>query len=235
MALPRRSFYQLERNAQIRSFFKKAICDTVRRFEFELLFWWPNWNLRQRLEEPCSEKTIRHIYDKFLEIGWVEDQERSGRPSSITEEKKEEIVETLAKTFMASIRRLSQEVNVSKSVVHHTMRYVLKYKLYRKPVRAWLNQKFDDRWIGRGGPISWAPRSPDLTPLDFFLWGHVKSNVYKTTVEDINDLKTRIIEEIQAINKKTLHNVFLEVEKRLNFCIKVHGGTFEQYLWTFFS
>ena len=39
---------------------------------------------------------------------------------------------------------------------------------FSRQVRAWLNEKFDDRWIGHGGPISWAPRSSDLTPLDFF-------------------------------------------------------------------
>ena len=83
---------------------------------------------------------------------------------------------------------------------------------FSKRVRTWLDQKFDNRWIGRGGPISWAPRSPDLTPLDFFLWGHVKSNVYKTTVKDINTLKARITEEIRAIDKETLHNGFLEVK-----------------------
>ncbi|EZA61807.1 hypothetical protein X777_10290, partial [Ooceraea biroi] len=27
------------------------------------------------------------------------------------------------------------------------------------------------RWIGRGGHISWPAHSPDLNPLDFFLWG----------------------------------------------------------------
>jgi hypothetical protein len=26
------------------------------------------------------------------------------------------------------------------------------------------------RWISRGGPITWPPRSPDLTQLIFFLW-----------------------------------------------------------------
>ncbi|EZA51886.1 hypothetical protein X777_09189, partial [Ooceraea biroi] len=31
-----------------------------------------------------------------------------------------------------------------------------------------LNESFPDRWIGRGGRISWPARSPDLTPLDFF-------------------------------------------------------------------
>ena len=42
---------------------------------------------------------------------------------------------------------------------------------YALDVRAWLDSKFENQWIGRGGPIEWPPRSPDLTPCDFFLWG----------------------------------------------------------------
>ena len=98
-----------------------------------------------------------------------------------------------------------------------------------KTVRSWLNDKFDDRWIGRGGSISWAPRSPDMTPLDFFLWGYIKSNIYNNNIKDLNDLKSKITQEIRAIEKETLKNVFLEVEKRLNFCISVQCDTFEQY------
>ncbi|GBO08525.1 hypothetical protein AVEN_145906-1 [Araneus ventricosus] len=30
---------------------------------------------------------------------------------------------------------------------------------------------FDKQWIGRGGPVQWPARSPDLSCLDFFLWG----------------------------------------------------------------
>ncbi|EZA48500.1 hypothetical protein X777_12995, partial [Ooceraea biroi] len=45
-----------------------------------------------------------------------------------------------------------------------------------------LNESFPDRWIGRGGRISWPARSPDLTPLDFFLWGHLKNEVFLTRV-----------------------------------------------------
>jgi len=33
-----------------------------------------------------------------------------------------------------------------------------------------LNEIFPDVWIGKGGPIPWTIRSPDLSPLDFFLW-----------------------------------------------------------------
>ena len=36
-------------------------------------------------------------------------------------------------------------------------------------VREFLDQTFPNRWIGRDGPIAWPPRSPDLTPLDFFM------------------------------------------------------------------
>ncbi len=101
---------------------------------------------------------------------------------------------------------------------------------FSKEVRSWLNKVFDGRWIGRGGPISWAPRSSDLTPLDFFLWGHLKTNVYKTPVRDLNDLKTRIANEIKIIKNETLSDVFSEIVKRLNFCIEVEGNSFEQYL-----
>ncbi len=42
---------------------------------------------------------------------------------------------------------------------------------YAGPVRSWLNEKFPGKWIGRRGPIKWPPRSSDLAPCDYFLWG----------------------------------------------------------------
>ena len=35
-------------------------------------------------------------------------------------------------------------------------------------VRDSLNEKIPNSWIGRDGPTAWPPRSPDVTPLDFF-------------------------------------------------------------------
>ncbi len=83
---------------------------------------------------------------------------------------------------------------------------------------------------GRGGPISWAPRSPDLMPLDFFLWGYIKTKVYKTKVNDIADLKERIEQEIKARKKETLENVFHGIVKILKFYVDVNGDSFEQYM-----
>ena len=55
-----------------------------------------------------------------------------------------------------------------------------------------LNQHFANKWIGRGGPIAWPARSPDLNPLDFHLWGHLKSIVYATSIEHAETLRNRI-------------------------------------------
>ncbi|KAJ4439464.1 hypothetical protein ANN_07588 [Periplaneta americana] len=57
----------------------------------------------------------------------------------------------------------------------------------------YLDRRFPDRWIGRGGPIAWPPRSPDLNPLDFYLWGHLKSLVYSSPVPDLESLRNRIV------------------------------------------
>ena len=39
---------------------------------------------------------------------------------------------------------------------------------YATIVRNWLNDNFET-WIGRRGTVEWAPRSPNLTPMDFYL------------------------------------------------------------------
>lgn len=51
---------------------------------------------------------------------------------------------------------------------------------FARPVREYLDDVFPGRWIGRRGPFEWPPRSPDLTPMDYFLWGYLKGKVFKT-------------------------------------------------------
>ena len=41
-------------------------------------------------------------------------------------------------------------------------------------VREYMNNVFPNRWSGKGGPVQWPPRSPDLTPMDFFIWEEMK-------------------------------------------------------------
>ncbi|GFU13538.1 uncharacterized protein TNCV_938241 [Trichonephila clavipes] len=53
-----------------------------------------------------------------------------------------------------------------------------------------LKDTLGDRLISRFGPVNWPPRSCDLTPLDYFLWGFVKSLVYADKPQRLDHLKT---------------------------------------------
>jgi hypothetical protein len=103
---------------------------------------------------------------------------------------------------------------------------------FSREVRDHLNDTFGDRWIGRGGPVAWPPRSPDLTSLDFFLWGHMKSLVYETPIPSREDLVARIVAAGAAIQDtpNIFENVRQSIIRRYNTCILVGGRTFEQFL-----
>lgn len=101
---------------------------------------------------------------------------------------------------------------------------------FAAPVRQWLNDNFTGRWIGRLGPISWPPRSPDLNPLDFFLWGHLKNIVYHTPVESIQDLEARIMRAVNTVTPEMLNNVKRSMVRRARLCIQQGGQTFEHLL-----
>ena len=59
-------------------------------------------------------------------------------------------------------------------------------------VRRFLVATFSNSWTGRDSTTPWPPRSPDIIPLDFFLWGYVKDKVFSTPVPDITNLKARM-------------------------------------------
>jgi len=84
-------------------------------------------------------------------------------------------------------------------------------------VRRFLDATFPNRWTGRDGPTPWPPRSPDITPLDFFLWGYVKDKVFSTPFPDITNLKaTRITDAFAAITEHMLENTWRETDYRLD-------------------
>ncbi|XP_061394938.1 uncharacterized protein LOC133330517 [Musca vetustissima] len=68
-------------------------------------------------------------------------------------------------------------------------------------------ENFGEQFISRNGPVSWPPRSCDLTPLDYFLWGYVKSKVYRNKPATIPALEYNISEEIRAIPAEMLEKV----------------------------
>lgn len=98
---------------------------------------------------------------------------------------------------------------------------------YALIVRDFLNNIFPEKWIGRRGAVEWPPRSPDLTPLDFFYWGYLKGKVYETKPTDIDDLRERICNVSSEISANMLQNVTNQHYVRFSHCQLKYGGHFE--------
>lgn len=91
-------------------------------------------------------------------------------------------------------------------------------------VQTFLKAKFQDKFIDKS---MWPPRSPDLNPLDFYLWGYLKDRVYNPLPYSLDELKANILREIEKIDKNDLYKVFVNFEKRLDLIISAKGGHIE--------
>lgn len=95
-----------------------------------------------------------------------------------------------------------------------------------------LDGEFGDFWIGTNGPWRWPPRSPDMTPVDFFLWGYIKNYAYRTpNIPTREEVWQRIQEAFQQLraNPQLVRNATNDVTRRMNFVIRAHGQHIEQY------
>ncbi|KAJ8961134.1 hypothetical protein NQ318_008814 [Aromia moschata] len=93
-----------------------------------------------------------------------------------------------------------------------------------------LNEVFPNRWVGRQGHVEWPAQSPDLNPLDYFLWGHLKNRIYVDRLGNIEDPRARFRTEMRLISPKTIANVQRAFVERLAHCQTINGGHFEHLL-----
>ncbi|KAJ8932608.1 hypothetical protein NQ318_022946 [Aromia moschata] len=67
-------------------------------------------------------------------------------------------------------------------------------------------------------PHKWPARTPDLNPLDYLLWTHLKSRVYVDRPGNIEDLRARIRTEMRLISPETIGNVQRAFVEHLAHC-----------------
>ena len=76
--------------------------------------------------------------------------------------------------------------------------------------------------------LAWPPRSPHLTPCDFFLWGYVKDQVYIPPLPgSIPELKVRIRTAIETITVDMLQTIWNELDYRVDVCRITKGAHIE--------
>ncbi|GFS96214.1 putative transposable element [Trichonephila clavipes] len=94
-----------------------------------------------------------------------------------------------------------------------------------------LKDKFGDRLISRFGPANWLPRSCDLTPLDFFLWGYVKSLVYADKPQTLDHLEDNIRRVIADIRPQMLEKVIENWTSRLDYIRASRGSRMPEIIF----
>lgn len=101
-----------------------------------------------------------------------------------------------------------------------------------RAVREFLHREFPDQWIGNRGVVRWPARSPDLSPLDFYLWGTLKNKIYAEPIpiQNLEDLRVRILNAFATIRERNNTRAIGNVHRRIDLCIEQEGGIFEHLL-----
>ncbi|GBM10614.1 hypothetical protein AVEN_21933-1 [Araneus ventricosus] len=91
-------------------------------------------------------------------------------------------------------------------------------------VKQLLRQHFTDTRVIRSHfPTAW-PRSPDIIPCDFWLWGFLKDNIYRKRPASLPDLKDSIRRHVLDI-LSAVENMVL----RLEHIVEHEGEHIEQF------
>jgi hypothetical protein len=101
---------------------------------------------------------------------------------------------------------------------------------YGEGVQQWLNATCPGRWIGCGGLIAWPLLLSDLTPMGFFLWGHLKEQVYAVPPRTMKDLMARLQAPVTTVNANMLRRVQENAVLCTVVCLDMDGGCFEHLL-----
>ncbi|GFU39304.1 putative LOC100569746 [Trichonephila clavipes] len=94
-----------------------------------------------------------------------------------------------------------------------------------------LKDTFGDRLISRFGPVNWPPRACDLTPLDYFMCGYVKSLVYADKPQTLDHLEDNIRRVIADIRPQMLEKVIENRTSRLDYIRASRGSPMSEIIF----
>ena len=74
------------------------------------------------------------------------------------------------------------------------------------------------------------PRSPDLNPCDFFLWGYMKEEAHRAQPGSTAEVKQPIREFLASIDEDLLQRVTSQFRSRVIRCIAAQEELFSRYV-----
>ncbi|KAJ8943757.1 hypothetical protein NQ318_011969 [Aromia moschata] len=184
---------------------------------------------------PLNQGTIRKIEAHYREMDDVR-KVPSKMQAVVDDDTKLNLLLALEENPITPARQLARDKNLNQNSYSEMLNTFFWPKLdeenleYRKKKRIFnrtdaspiqqfrsavgLTNNLEEKWIGRYGPICWPARSPDLSPLDFFLWGFSKEIVYRQPIGHNTDLlKTRIIQAVAQVNQEMIDSTYTLLER----------------------
>jgi hypothetical protein len=97
----------------------------------------------------------------------------------------------------------------------------------------YLNQQLPNRWVGRSSGQIWPPRSPDLNPLDYRVWGYIKAMMCARKLNTRDELLRRILSAARCTNNAAVpRKVTRALVTQVGKCIHAVGGHFKRLVPT---
>ena len=84
--------------------------------------------------------------------------------------------------------------------------------------REWLTNQFRNKIISHHMEFPWPARSPDLSPLDYFLLSYVKENIFKRQPADIEILK-KLSKKLHHLSIKMFCVLLWQILKNGLICV----------------
>ena len=75
-----------------------------------------------------TRQTIASIYQKFLDIGSIENVSCRGRPTAITNDKMNEMEQALSMELVNNVRNIARKTNISKSQANQIIGDIIGFK-----------------------------------------------------------------------------------------------------------
>jgi len=80
------------------------------------------------------------------------------------------------------------------------------------------------------GPELWPASSPDLNPVDCTSWGLMQERVYQSPIQDVEDLKQRLISVWAEFKQSVIDKAIDQWRPRLTAYVHARGQHFEQLI-----
>ena len=73
----------------------------------------------------------------------------------------------------------------------------------------------------------WPPHSLDL-PVDYKIWGLLQQRVYIRKIQNVEELRQRIIEEWERLDQRVIDNAVKQWHQHLCICVAAKSSHFKQ-------